>query len=155
MKIQVLRQCACTVTATILAYTVIVLDAFSVRPDIDEMILSPTVHTPGFDEEETVEVTLYRREVGVAKLVDACCEIVEEWRTAHMFAAWRHNSLTERRKLTLQTSVSSWLQHLVVIKLARKKADEGERSRKSVRLQSSNEHLPEIASLTQTVRLFD
>jgi hypothetical protein len=91
----------------------------------DSMLLA--VNTPRYDDKESMEVTLYRRETGGTKLVDVFYEIEKRWRTSRLFAVWGHVTLEKRRQLILQHSVSSWLHHVVVIKLARKKADEGEK----------------------------
>ena len=89
------------------------------------------VHTPRYDDEESMEVTMYRRETGGTKLVDVLYEVEKRWRTSRLFTVWGHVTLEKRRQLILQRSVSSWLHLVVVIKLARKKADEGEKSQMS------------------------
>ena len=88
--------------------------------------------TPDFDAEETADVTKFRREAGAERMVDLFCEIIHRWQTASLFAVWKASyplfRMRKQRVLQgLQTSISAWLQHVITLKLARVKADAGEK----------------------------
>ena len=99
---------------------------------LDESTDDESELTPDFDAEETADVTKYRREAGAERMVDLFYEITR-WQSAGLFWVWRQACFPQSRMrqrrvlLKLQTSISAWLQHVVMIKLARKKANAGER----------------------------